>query len=471
MFREKRAEPQRSLWIATGDLPRTPVNSFYERVDRALVKVGFGDAVRALCAPYYEQDAQVGGRPGIDPEVYVKMQLIGFFENLASERAIAARCADSFSIRAFLHYTLTERTPDHSTLTVIRQRLPATVFEEIFGLVLAALKKNKLLRGKRLAIDASVLEANASLRSLEHRLTGEAYAAYVQKLAEAAGVDGQDRAAVARFDRKRPGRKTSNKEWHNPHDPDARIGPTKRGNTRMIYKPEHVVDLDTGAIVAVDVRPGDEHDTADLKQRVLAAEEQMNTALGDSPGLPRVESVAADKGYYKVEELTRLQELGIRTVISDPLDNRRLDRLAEKPRAAVRAARRTVRSRSGKALLARRGELLERSFQHVLDAGGARRTTLRGRENIRKRYLLQAMAANLSLLLRTLTGIGTPKQALAAAEQLQRLITCLQRFTQRLRRIKIAPASIERCFERFLHFPDQSRDIAGYAVHAPLRLS
>jgi transposase len=172
MFRRKDAQQQSSLWIAT-DLPSTPGNAFYARLDRALADAGFGDAVRALCEPFYETDASRGGRPGIDPEVYFKMQIIGFFENLPSERAIAARCGDSLSIREFLHYGLHEATPDHSSLTVIRQRLSAEVYEQVFGLVLKALKQNGLLKGRRLGIDASVLEANASLRSLEHRLTGD----------------------------------------------------------------------------------------------------------------------------------------------------------------------------------------------------------------------------------------------------------------------------------------------------------
>lgn len=415
MFRRKAADPQASFWIATSELPATPAHTFYQQLDRALIATGFGDTVRALCAPFYESDASRGGRPGIDPEVYFKMQMIGFFENLASERAIAARCADSFSIRAVLHYALTEPTPDHSSLTVIRQRLSAGVYQEVFALVLRALKRHKLLKGKRLAIDASVLEANASLRSLEHRLTGEAYGEYVKKLAEAAGVNPTDAAAVRRFDRKRPGRKTSNAEWQNPHDPDAKVGRTKRGTTRMVYKPEHVVDLDTGAIIDADVRPGDEHDTKALVERVLEIEERLNTALGDEPQTAHIEVLVADKGYYKVTELVELQAVGIRTAMRDPIETRRVDRLSAAERAAVQAAGRTVRSQTGKALMRRRGELVERSFEHVLDCGGARRTTLRGRENIGKRYQLQAACANLSLLLRKLMGVGTMKQALAAS--------------------------------------------------------
>lgn len=418
MFRRKAPDPQSSFWIATSDLPSTPANAFYQRLGRALDDSGFGDAVRALCEPFYETDRSRGGRPGIDPEVYFKMQMVGFFENLPSERAIAARCADSLSIREFLHYGLHEPTPDHSSLTVIRQRLGSEVYEQVFGLVLRALKESKLLRGRRLGIDASVLEANASLRSLEHRLSGEAYAEYVRKLAEAAGVDPSDPAAVRRFDKKRPGRKTSNDEWKNPHDPDAKIGRTKRGTTRMIYKPEHVVDLETGAIVDADVRPGDEHDTENLTDRLLAAEARMMTALGEPKDKELVELVAADKGYFKLEEIALLKELNIETAVRDPQSHRRLDTLTESERAALEAAERTVGSEAGKALLRRRGELVERSFEHVLDCGGARRTTLRGRENIRKRYLIQAACANLSLLMRHLAGVGTPKQALAAPHAL-----------------------------------------------------
>jgi transposase len=409
MFRPKVPDAP-ALWIATTELPQTPAGGFYQRLDGALRKIGFGDAVRTLCAPYYEADGGQGGRPGIDPEVYFKMQMVGFFEHLRSERGIAARCADSLAIRAFLHYGLTEATPDHSTLTVIRQRLTPEVFQGVFALVLRALKKHHLLRGTRLTLDTSVLEANASLASLEHRLTGEAYAEYVAALAAAAGIDPNDAAAVRRFDRKRPDRTTSNKDWTNPHDPDAKVGPTKRGATRMIYKPEHGVDLETGAIVDVDVRPGDEHDTADLTTRVFAMQDRLNEALGVDPQTTMA-LLVADKGYYKVEELVDLQAAGVQTAIRDPLTNRRVEKLTEIEQRAVRAAARTCALASVKALAKRRGEFGERSFTHVMDVPGARRTTLRGRDNILKRYLIQAASVNLSLLMRKLIGVGTAKQA------------------------------------------------------------
>ena len=414
MFRKKTPEEAPALWIATSDLPTTPANSFYQKLDAVLAARQFGDDIRRLCAAYYERDASKGGQPGIDPEVYFKMLMVGFFENLASERAIAARCADSFSIRGFLHYALTEATPHHSSFTVIRKRLPLAVYDQVFAVIVAALHAQRLLRGKHVAIDTSVLEANASLRSLEHRFTGEKYRQYVKRLAKEAGVDTSDPRAVSTFDRKRPGRRTSNKEWQNPHDPDAKVGPDKKGVTRMIYKPEHVVDLETGAILDVELKPGDEPDAKDLADRVRAAEEGLNAAVGAPRGTARVALIVGDMGYCALEALVALQTAGLRTAIPDPVAARRVEKLPDDQRHALRTASRTRTSARGQWFMRRRGEFCERSFMHVLDYGGARRTTLRGRENILKRYLVQAACLNLSILLRVSCGLGTLKQTWAA---------------------------------------------------------
>lgn len=425
MFRKKTPEEAPALWIARSDLPTNPANSFYQKLDGTLAERQFGDEVRRLCAPHYEMDARKGGQPGIDPEVYFKMLMVGFFENLTSERAIAARCADSLSIRAFLHYELTETPPHHSSFTVIRQRLPVEVYDQVFGLIVAALHAKKLLRGKHVAIDTSVIEANASLRSLEHRLTGEKYRQYVKRLAKDAGVDTTDPRAVSAFDRKRPGRTTSNDEWQNPHDPDAKVGPDKKGVTRMIYKPEHVVDLETGAIVDVDIKLGDEPDAKDLTERVREVEEGLNDALGEPPGVARVKTVVGDMGYCDLDALVELQAVWIRTAIPDPVRHRHVEKLPEEKRRALRAAQQTLRSKSGRWLMRHRGEFCERSFVHVLDDGGARRTTLRGRENILKRYLVQAACLNLSILLRHLFGAGTLKQTWAASAEVVALLLWL----------------------------------------------
>jgi transposase len=415
MFSEKKKAEQPEFWIAADQVISPGQSNFYARLEETLESFGFAAKVRALCAAAYDKSGL--GRPGIDPVVYLKMIMVGFFEDLPSERAIAARCADSLSIRAFLKYELHEKTPEHSSFTVIRQRLGLEIYEKIFVLLLQALREHGLLRGKNLGIDASVIEANASLRALVHRNTEEQYWDYVKRLAAEQGIDPDDSAAVRRFDRKRPG-KGSNQEWENPHDPDAKIGRTKDGATDMIYKPEAVVDLDTGAIVKAEVQLGDEADHQDMSVRILEAQQNINRAAGEELDILTVQSATSDKGYYAVNELQSLQREGIRTIISDPIDNRRLDKLEPAEKKAVLAARRSVKSKSGKEFLRRRGMHIERSFAHILDCGGMRRATLRGWENLNKRYKLAAAFYNLSQLMRKLFGFGTPKQLAASGRLL-----------------------------------------------------
>jgi transposase len=257
-----------------------------------------------------------------------------------------------------------------------------------------------------------VIEANASLRALVNRNTEEQYWDYVKRLAAEQGIDPDDTAAVRKFDRNRPG-KGSNQDWVNPHDPDAKIGRTKDGATDMIYKPEAVVDLDTGAIVQAHVQLGDESDHKEMAGKVLEAQQNINRASGEKLDTLTVQSVTSDKGYYAVSEMQVLQGEDIRTVIADPIDNRRLDKLEPAQKKVVQAARRSVKSKSGKGLLRRRGMHIERSFAHILDCGGMRRATLRGWENLNKRYKLAAAFYNLSQLMRKLFGFGTPKQLAA----------------------------------------------------------
>jgi len=411
--KEKAAQPE--FWVATQQVAKSPKSTFYSKLDETLESFDFAAQVREACAPAYQQTGT--GRPGIDPVVYLKMIMVGFFEDLPSERAIAARCADSMSIRAFLNYELDEKTPDHSSFTIIRQRLGLDIYERIFTLTLQALREHGLLRGKNLGIDSSVIEANASLRALVHRNTEEQYWDYVKRLAAENGIDPDDAAAVRKFDRHRPG-KGSNQEWVNPNDPDAKIGRTKDGATDMIYKPEAVVDLDTGAIVQAQVHAGDQADHKEMATRVLEAQQNINQATGEKLDTLTVNSVTSDKGYYAVNELQALQQEDIRTVIADPIDNRRLDKLEPDQKKAVRAARRSTQSTSGKDLLRRRGLHIERSFAHMLDCGGMRRTTLRGWENLNKRFKLAAAIYNLSQLMRKLFGIGTPKQLAAGGRLL-----------------------------------------------------
>jgi transposase len=417
MIRPQRKVQQGEFWVARNDLARAQASRFYDKLNETLEQMEFAVKVHGFCAPLYSSGEK--GRPPIDPVVYFKMLMVGFLENLPSERAIASRCGDSLMIRRFLGYELDEDTPHHSSFTVIRQRLSAEVYQSVFDIVLEGLRRHGLLRGKNLGIDSSVMEANASLRALENRNTGEAYWEYVMRLAAEAGVDGQDAGAVRRFDKQRPGRKTSNQEWVNPHDRDAKVSKAKDGATDMLYKPENIVDLDTGAILNAEVRKADEADTQGLAERTISAVElveaiRKEASAGQEPVPEATETLTGDKGYYCVEELETIQHGGVQTIISDPLSNRRVDKLDEDGQAAVGNARLSVKSIEGKELLRRRGMHIERSFAHILDSGGMRRATLRGQANLDKRYKIAAATYNLSQLMRHHFGIGTPKQAAAS---------------------------------------------------------
>ena len=407
--------PPAELFVASCKLVQPATSAFYAKLNQTLESFDFATQVRQLCSSAYATNGR--GRPGIDPMVYFKMLMVGFFENIASERGIAERCQDSISIRSFLDYDLTQNTPDHSTLSVIRSRLGLEIYEQVFLLVLRALQNHGLVKGRHIGIDASVIEANASLKGLVNRHTEEAYWEYVSRLASENGIDPKDSNAVRQFDRKRP-KKMSNEDWENPHDPDAKIGPTKAGNTDMIYKPENTVDLDTGAILQAEVRLGHEPDQKDLALHVLEAQENVNQVQELPSGSLTIKSTTADKGYHAVSEMGALQEEGIRTVISDPVKNRKMENLSAEDAKVVRKAKRSAQSKSGKELLQRRGMHIERTFAHILDAGGARRTTLRGLENLNKRFKLAAAIYNLSQLMRKLLNIGTPKQWAAGAKAL-----------------------------------------------------
>ena len=462
MFERREAgEQQREFWIATDELPAATPDGFYRRVNRTLEKIGFAQEVRAICAPAYA-DAARGGRPGIDPVVYLKMLMVGFFEDLPSERAIASRCADSLSIRGFLGYGLSEATPDHSSLSVIRTRLGQEQFHAIHVILLRAMRANGLLKGCNLGIDSSVIEANASLRALQHRNSEENYWDYVKRLAVQAGIAPADTKAVRRFDKKRPDRKTSNREWVNPHEPEAKVGRTKDGACDMIHKPEHVSDLDSGAIILPQVRPGDAADSVGVAERVMAAVGTLMEAIPDADEEQLGATCTADEGYFAVEEIGELNRCGVRTIISDPHEGRRRAAASAGHSQTLHRARRAVKSKSGKALLRKRGEDLERGFCHVLDHGGLRRATLRGRENLTKRHTVAAMTFNLSLLLRALFGKGTTKQWLAGASRalLRRILALywhVVRSQTPIAALRSFFSACSRLRRHFLAFPEMGR--------------
>jgi transposase len=172
VFKPK-ALPQPELFVPATQLVQPATSSFYSKLEQTLQAFDFAAQVRELCAPAYSDSSR--GRPGVDPAVYFKMLMIGFFENIASERGIAERCSDSISIRFFLGYDLTQATPDHSTLSLIRGRLNEDTYQQVFLLILSALERQGLIQGRNVGIDTSVLEANASLKSLVNRDTQEAY--------------------------------------------------------------------------------------------------------------------------------------------------------------------------------------------------------------------------------------------------------------------------------------------------------
>jgi transposase len=421
MSKFRRKDPnslQADLWIQPGELTKGPKDGFYSKLLKVLDSMDFSGQIHRLCQAHYKSGILIAGRPPIDPVVLFKMLMVGFLEGIGSDRGIAARCSDSLTLRRFLGYSITDETPDHSSFTVFRKRLPQEVFKSAHEVVLEGLRTHGLLKGRHLGIDSSVIEANASLSGLVQRNTEKGYWDYVKELAKAAGVDPEDAAAVARFDRNRPGRKTSNKEWYNPNDPDAKVGRTKDGACDMIYKPEHIVDLESGAIIAAEIRPGDAGDAVDLSTRVIEAVELVEEIYGQDSqdGASRVKEITGDKGYHNPAELGIIQqETGARTIIGDANAARRQpDNLEPETRGALEKAARAVKSKSGKRQLKKRGEHIERGFAHVLDCGSLRRTTLRGQANISKRYLCGILAFNLSLIMRKLTGVGTPRQAAAA---------------------------------------------------------
>jgi len=265
------------------------------------------------------------------------------------------------------------------------------------------------VKGKTIGIDATKLEANAALRSIVRRDTGERYQDFLTTLAQASGIETPTRADLARIDRKRK-KKGANKDWTHPHDPDARIMKMKDGRTHLAHKAEHAVDLETGAIVGITVQGADQGDTTTIETTLPEAVEQLEAvAAVTDDAVSTGEEVVTDKGYHSKQKLLELQTLGVRTYISEPDRGPQgwVDQRAE--RDAVYANRRRIRGARGKRLLRRRGELLERPNALLYETGGMRRTHLRGHSNIFKRLLIHAGGCNLGLLMRTLCGVGTPR--------------------------------------------------------------
>ncbi|HEY0300493.1 MAG TPA: transposase [Rhizomicrobium sp.] len=390
--------------MAATELPRSPGHTFYDKLNQLLAEAAFDRRCEELCAPYY---AAGTGRPGIAPGVYFRMLFVGYFEGLSAQRAIAWKCADSLSVRTFLGLEVTAAAPDHSSLTRIRQRLPLEVHVQAFQWVLEVAQAKGVLRGKVLAIDATTLEANAAMKSMVRRVSGEKWMAYLRRLAKAEGMDDPSDEDLRRFDRKRKDKKVSNAEWASPIDPDSRIVKMKDGRTHFGYKAEHAVDLASDLAVAAEIYPGDTADGDTALMTVQTAQDTL-AAIGGAA----VEAVVGDKGYHRIESLAVLREVhGVRTYIPERADHLRhnwRDRPAG-DQVAFYLNRRRMQRAHGRALSRRRSEYVERSFAHACETGGGRRVWVRGIENVRKRYLLHLAARNLGVLMRALFGVGTPR--------------------------------------------------------------
>jgi transposase len=403
----KRKKLQEGLWVTTSELPRSPGHPFYARLNRALEAAGFDRFVESRCQAYY---AAVMGRPSLTPGRYFRLLLVGYFEGLDSERGMAWRAADSLAIRSFLGLGLDERAPDHSTISRTRRLIDVETHREVFTWIQERLAEGGLLSGKTIAIDATTLEANAAMRSIVRRDTGETYQEFLTRLAKASGIRTPSRQALARLDRRRK-KKGSNEEWTSPADPDAKITKMKDGRTHLAHKAEQAVDMATGAIVAVTVQGADQGDTTTIEKTLEEAGTQIEevhrrTGCCHADGL---QEVVADKGYHSTAVLLDIENGGLRPYVSEPDRGRRKWEGDITGRKAVYANRRRNRGARGQRLHRLRGERAERPFAHLFRTGSMRRTHLRGHENILKRLLLHSGAFNLGLVMRKAFGVGTPR--------------------------------------------------------------
>ena len=420
---KRKTERQEELFVTADKLPRSPGHVFYVKLNKLLAEAGFDKWVEQVCEPFY---ANGRGRPGVPPGAYFRMLLVGYFEGIGSQRGIAWRCSDSLSLREFLGIALVDDSPDHSSLSVIRSRLSLAVHSQVFQWILQLAEAKKLLKGKTVAVDSTTLEADAAMKSIVRKDNGEDWQQYLTRLMKEEGMIAADETPsdeeLRRFDKQRKDKKVSNDEWESKTDPASRITKMKDGTTHLAYKAEHVVDLESEIIVAAEIYHADQADTRTLEDSL----NQAQTNLREAGSETQIEEVVADKGYHSNEQLAAIHaETPIRTYIPEPKsphDRTWTDKPPEQ-KAAVYANRRRTRGERGKKLQRLRSERVERTFAHVCETGGARRTWLCGLEKVQKRYLIAAGAHNLGCLMRKLFNMGTPRGLqvfadLAAAAQL-----------------------------------------------------
>jgi transposase len=427
MGRKAAREKQQGLWVASSEIVTTPGHLFYERLNTVLSAEKFDQRIETICRKYYKSSS---GRPSITPGTYFRMLLLGYFEGIESERGMAWRAADSLSFRQFLGYDLSELTPDHSTVSRTRRLYSVQTHRAVMKWVLKILRKHGLADGQSVCIDATTLQANASMKSLVRRDTGQSYDDYLGQLAEAEGIENPTKEQAARLDRKRK-KKASNEDWTNPNDPSARITRMKDGRTKLAHKAEHAVDLTSGALLAVTVQPADRGDTTSYAQTLEAAQSEAGKAhpLG-------IEELVMDKGYHSSAVLVDLAEREIRSYVPEPERGKRHWSGRKQEQRCVYANRRRVRAERSKRLQKLRGELCERSFAHCYETGGMRQVFVRGSDNVLKRVLVQAAAFNIGLLLRKLSGWGKPRQAQGQRNALTALLLAVSAVLRAFRAVR-----------------------------------
>ena len=396
--------------MAAAELPTSPGHPFYQKLNAVLDAAGFDSFAEQECRHFY---APVMGRPSLSPGQYFRLLMVGYFEELDSERGMAWRASDSLASRKFLRLGLDEGTPDHSTISRTRRLIDVETHRAVFTWILERVASAGLLRGKTIGIDGTTLEANAAMRSIVRRDTGESYQKFLARLAKSSGIKTPTREALARLDRRRK-KRTSNKDWTSPSDPDTKITKMKDGRTHLAHKAEHAVDMATGAIVAVTVQDADRGDTSSLDETLAEAEKQIDAVAATPEGDGHVHEdglseVVADRGYHSDRVMVDLENAGLRSYIPEPKRRRRKWDGEIDVQLAVYANRRRVHGERGRRLMRSRGELIERSFAHLYETGGMRRAHLRGHTNILKRLLIHSGAFNLGLILRKLVGTGTPR--------------------------------------------------------------
>jgi transposase len=410
----KRKPVQQPLFVATTQLNIRP-NPFYESVNKVLDAHQFDPFVEQLCARFYD-DGSKGGRPGVAPGIYFRSLLVGYFEGIDSERGIDWRCNDSNSLKLFLGVPVDKAAPDHSTISRTRRLIDIETHGEVFTYILKMLANHGLIDGKTTGVDSTTLEANAAMRAIVRRDTGEGYQEFLTRLAKESGIQTPTRDDLARLDKKRKN-KASNDDWQNPHDPDAKITRMKDGTTHLAHKAEHAVDLSEGghgAILAVNVCDAAVGDTATVTDTLVMATENL-AAIKDDPRVSDkvsedwMSEAVLDKGYHSKQGLLDLEEMDIRGYASEPKRGRQTWDDQIDARDAVYANRRRIRGERGKRLLRSRGEKLERTFAHCYETGAMRRLHLRGRENIAKRVLIHVAGFNIGLMMRVAYGLRKPR--------------------------------------------------------------